>query len=92
MIPIDSLDTIITKEEWRRQWKGRRESTSSLEYGLHFGQHYIAGIWWSMHNCIVGISSCPSRGSRITALHNTGHEIFPQDRLWGLSDVTCRFD
>jgi hypothetical protein len=43
MIPIDSLDTIITKEEWRRQWKGCRESTSSLESGLHFG-HYIAAL------------------------------------------------
>ena len=25
-----------------RQWKGRREATSSSESGLHFG-HYIAG-------------------------------------------------
>lgn len=43
MIPMDSLNIIITKEEWRRQWRGRRESTSSSESGLHFG-HYIAGI------------------------------------------------
>ena len=42
MIPKDSLNTIITKEEWRGRWKGRRESTSSSESGLHFG-HYIAG-------------------------------------------------
>jgi hypothetical protein len=43
MIPIDSLDTLITKEEWRRQWKGHHESTSSLELGLHFG-HNIAAL------------------------------------------------
>jgi hypothetical protein len=28
MIPNNSLSNIITKEEWRGQWKGRRESTS----------------------------------------------------------------
>jgi hypothetical protein len=43
IIPINSLDTIITKERWRHQWKGRRESTSSSESGLHFG-HYIAAL------------------------------------------------
>jgi hypothetical protein len=43
MIPQDSLDTLLTKEDWQRQWRGRRESTSSLESGLHFG-HYKAGI------------------------------------------------
>ncbi len=32
-----------TKEDWQHQWRGRRELTSSLESGLHFG-HYIAGI------------------------------------------------
>jgi hypothetical protein len=37
------LDTVITKEEWRRQWKDHRESTSSSELGLHFG-HYIAAL------------------------------------------------
>jgi hypothetical protein len=42
MIPKDSLNTTITKEEWRGQWKGQWESTSSSESGLHFG-HYIAG-------------------------------------------------
>jgi uncharacterized protein (UPF0332 family) len=43
LIPINSLNTRITKEEWKQQWRGRRESTSSSESGLHFG-HYIAGI------------------------------------------------
>ena len=43
MIPASSLNTRITKEEWKQQWRGRRESTSSSESGLHFG-HYIAGI------------------------------------------------
>jgi hypothetical protein len=44
MIPKDSLNTTITKEEWRGQWNGHRKSTFSLELGLHFG-HYIAGCW-----------------------------------------------
>jgi hypothetical protein len=43
LILINSLDTIITKEEWRHHWKGRRELRLSLELGLNFG-HYIAGI------------------------------------------------
>lgn len=43
MIPQDSLDTKITKEDWQGQGKEKRESTSSSESGLHFG-HYIAGI------------------------------------------------
>ncbi len=41
MIPRDSLNTLLTKEDWRCQWQGRQESTSSSESGLHFG-HYIA--------------------------------------------------
>jgi hypothetical protein len=40
MIPIDSLDTIITKQEWKHQWKGCHESKLFSELGLHFG-HYI---------------------------------------------------
>jgi hypothetical protein len=43
MIPRDSLNTLLTKEDWRHQWRGWRESTSSSELGLHFG-HYIVGI------------------------------------------------
>jgi len=42
MIPQDSMNTIITKEDWCKQWRGKRESTSSSASGLHFG-HYIAG-------------------------------------------------
>jgi hypothetical protein len=42
IIPQDSLHTTFTKNDWKWQWKGRRESTSSSESGLHFG-HYIAG-------------------------------------------------
>jgi uncharacterized protein (UPF0332 family) len=42
MIPKDSLDTVLTKEDWQQQWRGRRESTSSSESGFHFG-HYTAG-------------------------------------------------
>ncbi len=29
MIPINSMDIIITKELWRRQWKGQRKATLS---------------------------------------------------------------
>jgi hypothetical protein len=43
MIPINSMDIIITKEQWRRQWKGRTKATLSSESGLHFG-HYIAAL------------------------------------------------
>jgi hypothetical protein len=39
----DTLNILITKEDWRQQWRGRRESTASSESSLHFG-HYIAGI------------------------------------------------
>ena len=42
LVPKDSLNLLITQQDWKRQWKGRRESTSSSESGLHFG-HYIAG-------------------------------------------------
>ncbi len=31
MIPQNSLDTLLTKEDWQCQWQGRRELTSSLE-------------------------------------------------------------
>ncbi len=43
MILRDSLNTLLTKEDWRHQWQGWQESTSSSESGLHFG-HYIVGI------------------------------------------------
>ncbi len=43
MILQDSLNTLLTKEDWRCQWQGCRESTSSSESGLHFG-YYITGI------------------------------------------------
>jgi hypothetical protein len=42
LVPPNSLNLSITRHDWRRQWKSRRESASSLESGLHFG-HYIAG-------------------------------------------------
>jgi hypothetical protein len=37
------MNILRTKEDWRNQWKGGREATSSSESGQHFG-HYIAGI------------------------------------------------
>jgi hypothetical protein len=42
MIPQDSLNTTIIKNDWKQRWKGHRESTSLSESGLHFG-HYIVG-------------------------------------------------
>jgi hypothetical protein len=36
------MKLVITKKDWKQQWKGKQESTSSSESGLHFG-HYIAG-------------------------------------------------
>ncbi len=42
MVPKDSMKVAITKEDWKIQWKGKQESASSSESGLHFG-HYIAG-------------------------------------------------
>jgi hypothetical protein len=42
MIPKDTISTHVTKEDYQRRWKGRRESTSSSISGKHFG-HYIAG-------------------------------------------------
>ncbi len=43
MIPIDSLNTLIMKADWRHQWRGCHELISSVKSGLHFG-HYIAGL------------------------------------------------
>jgi hypothetical protein len=37
MITKDSLCTNISRENWSDQWRGRQESTSSSESGLHFG-------------------------------------------------------
>ncbi len=42
MIPKDSINLDISKNDWKKQWQGRWESTTSSESGLHFG-HYIAG-------------------------------------------------
>jgi hypothetical protein len=42
IVPKDSLNLEITRQDWKKQWKGKREETSSSESGLHFG-HYIAG-------------------------------------------------
>ncbi len=42
MVWKDLMKVTITKEDWKIQWKGKQESTSSSELGLHFG-HYIAG-------------------------------------------------
>ena len=41
-VPKDSIDLMINSNDWKMQWRGRRETTSSSESGLHFG-HYIAG-------------------------------------------------
>ncbi len=43
LIPADLMNILVTKEDWHHQWRGRHESTSSSESGLHFG-HYLAGV------------------------------------------------
>jgi hypothetical protein len=42
IIPEGLIDTAITTDRWKSQWRRRKESMSSSESGLHFG-HYIAG-------------------------------------------------
>jgi hypothetical protein len=42
MVPKDSLNITIMKDDLKRQWKGQRESTLSFESALHFGC-YIVG-------------------------------------------------
>ena len=42
IVPKNSLNLDITRQDWEKQWRGKREETSSSESGLHFG-HYIAG-------------------------------------------------
>ena len=41
-VPIDSVDTIITREVWQQKWKKKKEQTASSVSKLHFG-HYITG-------------------------------------------------
>ena len=41
-VPKNSINLSISSSGWKAQWRGRREATSSLESGLHFG-HYISG-------------------------------------------------
>jgi len=50
-IPKDSLDTQITTNDWKAQWRGRKEATSSSESELHFG-HYIAGAQSDLISCM----------------------------------------
>lgn len=42
VIPKNSVDTTIKREEWQERWKRAKEETSSSESGLHFS-HYKAG-------------------------------------------------
>ncbi len=41
-VPKNSINLTINSDDWKGQWRGRREATSSSESGLHFG-HYISG-------------------------------------------------
>ncbi len=43
LISANSLIILITKENWKYQWRGRRKSTLLSESGLHFG-NYLAGM------------------------------------------------
>jgi hypothetical protein len=42
VVPEDSVDAIVRKEDWSNYWSKAREETSSSESGLHFS-HYKAG-------------------------------------------------
>jgi hypothetical protein len=42
MVPLDSVNGLISRERWQQRWKKVKEDTSSSQSGLHFG-HYIAG-------------------------------------------------
>jgi hypothetical protein len=42
LVPLDSVDGLISRERWQQRWKTIKEDTSSSQSGLHFG-HYIAG-------------------------------------------------
>jgi hypothetical protein len=42
MVPLDSVNGLISRERWQQRWKKVKEETSSSRSGLHFG-HYIAG-------------------------------------------------
>jgi hypothetical protein len=39
LVPKDSVKLSITKEDWKQQWRGKQESTSSSNSGLHFRQY-----------------------------------------------------
>ncbi len=43
LILADLMNILLTKEDWRHQWRGRCGSTLSSESGLHFG-HYLVGV------------------------------------------------
>jgi hypothetical protein len=42
-IPADSINTLITKEDWQNHWGKVKEETSSSISGCHFS-HYKAGL------------------------------------------------
>jgi hypothetical protein len=42
-IPADSINTLITKEDWQNHWGKAKEETSSSISGRHFS-HYKAGL------------------------------------------------
>ncbi len=41
LIPLELLNALLTKEDWRHQWRGRHKSTSSSKSGLHLGQYLV---------------------------------------------------
>jgi len=43
MVPLDSVNGLISRERWQQRWKKVKEDTSLSQSGLHFG-HYIAGM------------------------------------------------
>ncbi len=51
IIPEGLIDTAITTDRWKSQWRRRKESMSSSESRLHFG-HYIAGAQSDIISCM----------------------------------------
>jgi hypothetical protein len=41
-VPKNLINLSVNSNDWKMQWRGKREATSSSESGLHFG-HYISG-------------------------------------------------
>jgi hypothetical protein len=62
IIPDNSVSTIMWKNGWRDQWRGKKEETSSSESALHFGHYKAAGPSQilSQHTTLLRLQSVTS--------------------------------